>query len=285
MVDSGLRCRDDRAGAVPDLRERLHPMTRRRTLTMRRSKYVISLIAVLALLVAGGASAFVISHASSKMVQPQPPPGSCHMSGQSPFNTPDAHCTPGALNAAVRQATIGKTICRSGYSTSIRPSTSVTEPEKLASMRAYGLHRGPSSYEYDHLISLELGGAANDSRNLWPEPGGLPNPKDKVEDYLHTRVCDRRMTLAFAQRVIALHWVTFYNRHVKPPPPPPPTTTTTPPPPPPPPTTGCYPKTSSGNCYEAGEYCPSADHGMTGVAGNGEPIICTYNSGWRWEPN
>lgn len=48
--------------------------------------------------------------------------------------------------------------------------------------------------------------------------------------------------------------------------------------------TGCSPKTSSGNCYEPGEYCSTADHGMTGVAGNGEPIICENNNGWRWEP-
>jgi hypothetical protein len=273
---------DDRAGQIANSGQMFHSMTRKRMLAMRRSKYVILLIAILVLAVAGGASAFVVSHVSSKVVQPQPPRGSCHMSGRSPYNTPDTHCTPGALNAAVRQGTIGKTICRSGYSSSIRPSTSVTEPEKLASMRAYGLHRSPSSYEYDHLISLELGGAANDSRNLWPEPGGSPNLKDKVEDYLHTRVCDGRMTLAVAQRVIALHWVTFYKRHIKPAPPPPPPSS---PPPPPPTPTGCYPTTSSGNCYEPGEFCPAADHGMTGVAGNGEPIICTYNNGWRWEPN
>ena len=38
----------------------------------------------------------------------------------------------------------------------IRPSTSVTGPEKLASVRAYGFYQGPGAYEYDHLISLEL---------------------------------------------------------------------------------------------------------------------------------
>jgi hypothetical protein len=66
-----------------------------------------------------------------------------------------------------------------------------------------------------------------------------------------------------------------------------PSTSSAPPKPKPTPTsapTGCYPKASSGNCYEPGEYCPTADHGMTGVAGNGEPIICKDNSGWRWEP-
>jgi hypothetical protein len=183
---------------------------------MRRSTYVVPAIAVVALVFASGALAFVISHASTKVVQPQPPPGTCHERGRSPFTMPDLRCTPGALNAAVTQATIRTTICRRGYTTRIRPSTSVTGPEKLASIRAYGLYGAPRAYEYDHLISLELGGAANDSRNLWPEPGASPNLKDKVENYLHTRVCDGRMSLARAQRIIALSWVSFYNQNIKP---------------------------------------------------------------------
>ena len=48
--------------------------------------------------------------------------------------------------------------------------------------------------------------------------------------------------------------------------------------------TSCSPKTSSGNCYEPGEYCSDADHGTSGVAGHGEPIICENKDGWRWEP-
>jgi hypothetical protein len=47
---------------------------------------------------------------------------------------------------------------------------------------------------------------------------------------------------------------------------------------------GCYPLTNGGNCYEPGEYCRNADHGMSGVAGDGEAIICEDNDGWRWEP-
>jgi hypothetical protein len=72
-------------------------------------------------------------------------------------------------------------------------------------------------------------------------------------------------------------------------PPPPPTTTV---PPPPPPTTaapapapvGCHPLTDGGNCYSPGEYCRDSDHGVTGVAGNGETITCADDDGWRWEP-
>jgi phosphatidylserine/phosphatidylglycerophosphate/cardiolipin synthase-like enzyme len=54
-----------------------------------------------------------------------------------------------------------------------------------------------------------------------------------------------------------------------------------------PPTTGgaCTPKTSGGNCYSAGEMCSIAEHGESGIAKNGESIVCRQNgSYWRWEP-
>jgi cardiolipin synthase len=46
----------------------------------------------------------------------------------------------------------------------------------------------------------------------------------------------------------------------------------------------CHPRSSSGNCYEPGERCSDADHGATGVAGDGEAIVCQDRNGWRWEP-
>lgn len=45
----------------------------------------------------------------------------------------------------------------------------------------------------------------------------------------------------------------------------------------------CYPVTSGGNCYEPGEYCRNSDHGASGIDGDGDPIKCEYNNGWRWE--
>ena len=73
---------------------------------------------------------------------------------------------------------------------------------------AGGLHqRNPADYEEDHLISLELGGAPRDQRNLWPEPGHSPNAKDTVENVLHSRVCAGTLALAEAQR-IATDWTT-----------------------------------------------------------------------------
>jgi hypothetical protein len=54
--------------------------------------------------------------------------------------------------------------------------------------------------------------------------------------------------------------------------------------PPPPAPTGCYPLSNGGRCYEPGEFCRDSDHGVTGVAGDGERIVCEDNDGWRWEP-
>jgi len=53
----------------------------------------------------------------------------------------------------------------------------------------------------------------------------------------------------------------------------------------PPAPAGCHPTTPSGNCYEPGEFCPEADAGMTGVAGDGERITCVLESGrYHWHP-
>jgi hypothetical protein len=155
----------------------------------------------------------VRSTASSHVVQPQPPPGSCHARGLGLYSLPDPRCTPGAIDPAVTQGNLSRTICHAGYSESVRPSESITEREKVASLRSYGDHKPLHAYEYDHLVSLELGGARNDPRNLWPEPGASPNPKDSLENALHRRVCDHQMTLAAAQQAIATNWISAYHRY------------------------------------------------------------------------
>ena len=101
----------------------------------------------------------------------------------------------------------------SGYTKTVRPSESITEKEKAASMAAYGDRGSLGDYEYDHLVSLELGGAVNDPRNLWPEPGASPNPKDSVENALHRMVCDGEIRLSQAQRIIATGWVAWAKSH------------------------------------------------------------------------
>lgn len=159
-------------------------------------------------------SGLVYSRAPGNVVQRQPAPGSCRALGSGLDERPDRSCTPGAVNPAVTQASIATTICERGWTATVRPPESVTEPEKLASLRAYSEH-GASGYEYDHFVPLELGGAVNDPRNLWPEPGASPNPKDALEDRLRSMVCDRELTLAAARAEIATNWVSAYRRLVR----------------------------------------------------------------------
>jgi hypothetical protein len=108
--------------------------------------------------------------------------------------------TPGVLNPAVTQATIGATICRRGWTRTVRPPVSYTNELKRQGLRAYGLRGPPSSYQEDHLISLELGGDATDPRNLWPEPYPRASDVDRQENDLNAQVCSGRLSLAEAQR-------------------------------------------------------------------------------------
>jgi hypothetical protein len=82
-------------------------------------------------------------------------------------------------------------------------------------MAAYGDAGQLHDYEYDHLVPLELGGAPNDPRNLWPEPGRAPNPKDELERRLREMVCAGRLALGTAQREIASNWVVAYRRLIR----------------------------------------------------------------------
>lgn len=115
---------------------------------------------------------------------------------------PNIRLTPGALNRAVRQATIGTTICVSGWTREIRPPVSYTEPLKLRQMREYGESGPPSTYEEDHFIPLELGGAPRDPRNLWPEPRAQARRSDPLESRLKREVCDGVITLARGRAAI-----------------------------------------------------------------------------------
>jgi hypothetical protein len=134
-------------------------------------------------------------------------PGKCHARtarGGQPL--PDPACTPGAIDPAVTQADIATTICRAGYTSTIRPPASDTDRWKIRTYVFYGLSTTTRG-EYDHLVPLELGGA-NATSNLWIEPGSIPNPKDSVENRLRKEVCAGQLTLATAQRAIAGDWTT-----------------------------------------------------------------------------
>ena len=140
--------------------------------------------------------------------------GQCHVrvvDAAAGLTLPDRACTPGAVDPAVTQDNLDQTICTSGYTTTVRPSSSNTGKFKKESLSDYGLPADKTT-EYDHLVSLQLGGS-NAVSNLWPEPNkasatGTTNPKDAVENRLHKAICAREVTLVAAQQAIATDWTT-----------------------------------------------------------------------------
>jgi hypothetical protein len=132
-------------------------------------------------------------------------PGQCH--ARDDGRLPDPACTPGSLDPRVTQASIGSTICRTGWTAAVRPPASATDRAKHdVAYPAYGIPAATPS-ELDHLVPLELGGS-NDISNLWPQAGAVPNSKDPIENALRNAVCNGRVSLAEAQRAIATDWET-----------------------------------------------------------------------------
>lgn len=126
--------------------------------------------------------------------------------------------TPGIPNPDVTQDNIHQTICVPGWTVTIRPPTSYTNKLKKEQIKEYRYNdKSLSSYEEDHLISLQLGGHPTDPMNLWPQPYNKQcgaRVKDVVETRLKRLVCDGKITLAEAQRAIATNWVAAYKKYV-----------------------------------------------------------------------
>ncbi len=133
---------------------------------------------------------------------------------------PNSMRTPGVSNPNVTQNNIKRTICKSGWTKTIRPRVSYTNKLKKQQIAEYGFaDKKLASYEEDHLISLQLGGHPTDPKNLWPEAyAGKCGAriKDVLETKLKRLVCSGEVTLETAQFAIAPNWVAAYNRYVKP---------------------------------------------------------------------
>lgn len=131
---------------------------------------------------------------------------------QSYLPLPDPSCQPGALNADVTQSTIDSTICVSGWTATVRPSSSYTTALKKKQIVEYGYtDTSTSDYEEDHFIPLELGGSPKSALNLWPEPEygtKTAGNKDTVENKLKKAVCAGDVSLSDAQDAIVTDWTT-----------------------------------------------------------------------------
>lgn len=106
--------------------------------------------------------------------------------------------TAAALAACARQ----QPICTSSES-SRRPPEWYTEAVKHVLALEEG--RSVSCCELDHIVPLELGGAAWSWSNLQLQPWAAARRKDRAENGLHRLVCRGQMPLAQARQIM-LRW-------------------------------------------------------------------------------
>ena len=133
---------------------------------------------------------------------------------------PNPVLTPGAVNQLVNQSNIYSTICVSGYTKTIRPSSYYTNKIKFTQLRSGYTLRGdtnPSNYEEDHLVPLEVGGDPTSVKNLFPQPWlttWSAGKKDRLENKIHSLVCSGAITLATGQKVFMTNWILGYQKYV-----------------------------------------------------------------------
>lgn len=111
------------------------------------------------------------------------------------------------INPAVTPETIRTTICRAGWTNTIRPPVAHTNRIKLAKMRAAGIPAKEAHlYALDHIIPLALGGAAGDPDNLQVQPLAEAHGKDRLEKCLKRAVCQGQVALDDARTAIWKNW-------------------------------------------------------------------------------
>jgi hypothetical protein len=177
------------------------------------NRTIALIVAAFVALVAIAVSLALLSHSKGQINTPvasTPVAAATPLRCQSINGLPDRICTPGVADPRVTQDNIAATICVSGYTKTVRPSSAYTNALKTRQIREYGYSdTNLADYEEDHLIPLELGGHPTDPKNLWPEPRtGIDTAakKDGAENSLHRRVCAGLITLEAAQVAIATNW-------------------------------------------------------------------------------
>ncbi len=122
------------------------------------------------------------------------------------------------LNHDVSQQTLGETVCLSGYTKTVRPSTTYTNGIKKRLLLEKGLdyEAEKDNYELDHIIPLALGGHPRNVTNLtlqlWDGHAGAKR-KDRLEVKLQCLVCSGDVPLAVAQDAIWTDWQAAYSTY------------------------------------------------------------------------
>lgn len=127
----------------------------------------------------------------------------------------------GATNPTVTQFNIQQTICLKGWTATIRPPVSYTNPLKKKLMAQAGIPWSQAkSYELDHHVPLEAGGNPSSLQNLALQ-SYIAKPwnahlKDKLENFIHRQICNGHLTLAQGEAVFMTpDWRTQYCKWLK----------------------------------------------------------------------
>ena len=130
-------------------------------------------------------------------------------------NIPNPVLTPGVVRPEVTK----EIICATAWGKDVRHVTSAMKREVFNN---YQIKCTPfmngwvpcSTWEVDHFISRELGGA-DDVKNLWPQllKGDYnARMKDRLENYLHKQVCTNKLMLIEAQNLLRNDWRKAYDQ-------------------------------------------------------------------------
>jgi hypothetical protein len=140
---------------------------------------------------------------------------------------------PGPTDNRITQTNIHETICASGWSKKVRPSSAYTGLVKRLEMGNGGDVQSPAAagriyhvvgthlnqslrlYELDHNVPIEVAGNEEDPVNLklqlWDGPDGA-RAKDRAENKVHALVCSGAMRLVDGQQVfLSGNWKQYAN--------------------------------------------------------------------------
>ena len=104
----------------------------------------------------------------------------CRLQGQPPFTAPDRACSPGAIAHVPSKA--------EACTPALHPRDAVSAALRRRVIARYGLDPATFRGEADHVVPVFLLGLSVPG-NLAPEPGPIPNPKDRLEFRIFRRVC------------------------------------------------------------------------------------------------
>lgn len=165
----------------------------------------MSVSRVLALLAAGIATLACGNALQVAGSSTAPPADPCHQNGVE-------QCV---LNPNITPETIAATICHAGWTKTVRPPLSYTNPLKARQLAMLN-HPGwtMANTEEDHRLPLEMGGDPKAEHNLSPEFADAATPsrpvanhKDDAENAGRRAICDQHRPLREVQAEFVRMWL------------------------------------------------------------------------------